>query len=380
MDQIEAVVPKLLNALYVVKHLTRNHQRSLAKRFRIKLQVKTLSRSGVLIYATPVDENKDSDVRVSLTNGQVQVSIINARANERLTLTSNKRINDGTWHEVTVQEQRGSSKLMLRIDGKRAAIERNVLMMKIFRFPDVVYFGGRPGASWYTAERYRSPDACMRNVYIGRSKTTISNPASCNFVTGCGMRHEPGMFFPGSGNHTVIKNSYGEIANAFGKNGELKLTLNFRTVERSGTLIDTKNQNVKVKIIDGEVRIISGDKVYSSNKLVCDGSWHELEIDVKPRIGRFVFTLDKRFRITKSRRVYSAHVLGKAATWSKGSFDPSSVADEVLYVGGYFDYDSEQVQSNFRGCMKGFEILSSKKWRWSVQKMLTTKSCPVPEF
>ena len=374
---------------YIIKRLTANHQKSMNKKFRLKLDVKTFADHGVLIYATKVSRG-DYDIRLSLASGHVLLNIVAPGAKQTLKITSKRAINDGKWHTIYLHQQRKSRKIFMKIDKtRRAGIEKDVNLMKNFKFPKEIYFGGRPHATAYTSDKYKSPDACMRNIYVGRVPLDISNPSNCNYITGCGRKHEPGMFFPGSsGNHSKISNSYAEISDIFGSNNEFKTSFSFRSFEKDATIFETNEgvgsgqgqtsekglPYVIMKIVDGRVIIVVDDTTYLTNEsqTICDGNWHDINMYVSKSSVRIILDASYSLQPQNNKRAR----IEKLNFW-----EPNSTKDKtkpVLLIGAYYDRDTRNIVSDYRGCMKNFKITSNRSWRWKNIYMVTNQSCPVP--
>lgn len=393
---------------YIIKKLTPSHQKSLTKKFRLKLDVKTYAKHGVLIYATKVNKG-DYDIRLSLSSGHVLLNIVAPGAKKHLKIMSKKAINDGYWHTIYLHQQRKTRNIFMKIDNMRKAgidDHQNVLM-KDFQFPQEVYFGGRPHATAYTSEKYKSPDACMKNIYIGRVPLDISDPNNCNFITGCGRKHEPGMFFPGnSGNHSKITDSYAEISDIFGPNNEFKSSFSFRSFTPDSTIFETEiMQNppipedifaensdedllpyIKMTVQAGRVNLQVDDIDYTTNQgnLVCDGDWHDINMYISKQTVRII--LDGSYilrpknlngKINKSANFQPALVFGSTIT-KLNYYEGNDVAKPSLLLGAYYDADTGEIISDYRGCMKKFKITSNRNWRWKNVYMVTNQSCPVP--
>ena len=125
--------------------------------------------------------------------------------------------------------------------------------------------------------------------------------------------------------------------------------------------------------------------------MVCDGSWHTVQIISHPDTNHYRLMLDG-IQIFAEPSNPSAKITTAGPLSGRGSltsFNPppewfkvndEKLRNQILLVGGYWNHRQDRVQSNFRGCMKDFRIHSNQTWRWKTQRMMTTDSCPEPEF
>ena len=261
------------------------------------------------------------------------------------------------------------------------------LFPRKFWFPKTVYFGGRPGIHDFMAEKWRSPDACIKSAFLGKYSIDLSDPDSCNFITGCGQKHEPGIFFPGPENaysHHKVKNSYAELANVYSANGQLDFSFSFRLTDQYATLVSSgairqsATDELRIRVHQGFVQTNIGSRHFYSTKTVCDGQWHRISITIDPINSVYKVVLDSDQKLI-TPNVMVPKKGGMEFEKPKWYLDEKAGITSSLILGGYLN-EKGTVNSDFRGCVKDLNIDSNVHWRWNTRYMIGESNCPIPDI
>lgn len=285
------------NSHHEFKHIPKqfNQKSELSFRFR------TQSSHGMIFYVSDEDEN--NFITLFLANGQLHFKF--NVGEQKLTIKSQEKYNDGMWHTIICVRDMNKGKLI--INGLRVLEDRLPAGLAVWNVKAPLYVGGV------------APDKAMKNVQIdsvysfngclgdlqlnGRSVTTPSQTFS---VTPC---------FEGpveSGTYISSEGGYVILAESFDTGVIFEFVVEVRPRSNSGILFHIQNmygEYLNLHMKDGQVvvKVNFGNKEFSTHVVpkqsLCDGQWHRIavirdanvvQLDVDSEINHVVGPLNRK--------------------------------------------------------------------------------------
>ncbi|XP_044146323.1 laminin subunit alpha-4 [Bufo gargarizans] len=346
------------NSRHEFKHIPKqfNDKSELTFRFR------THSSHGMIFYLSDEDEN--NFITLFLASGQLHFKF--NVGEQKLTIKSQEKYNDGLWHTVICVRDMKKGKLI--IDGLRVLEERLPTSDDVWNVTAPLYIGGV------------APEKAMKNVQInsvysfngclgdlqlnGRSVTTPSQTFS---VTPC---------FEGpmeSGTYISSEGGYVILAESFDTGVKFEFVVEVRPRSNSGILFHIQNtyeEYINLHMKDGQVvvKVKFASKEFSTHVVpkqsLCDGQWHRIavirdanvvQLDVDSEINHVVGPLNRKLVNLK----------------------------EPVFVGGVPDpllAPSLTTRNSFTGCIRNFVIdkrLVSFSKASFVNGAVSINTCPL---
>ncbi|XP_075718406.1 laminin subunit alpha-4 [Rhinoderma darwinii] len=322
------------NSRHEFKHIPKQFNHTSELSFRLK----THSSHGMIFYVS--DEDESNFVTLFLANGQLHF-IFNVEQ-QKLTLKSPEKYNDGMWHTIICVRDMNKGKLI--IDGLRVLEDRLPAADAGWNVEAPLYVGGV------------APEKAMKNVQInsvysfngclgdlqlnGRS---VSTPSQTFSVTPC---------FEGpmeSGTYISSEGGYVILAESFHTGVKFEFVVEVRPRSNSGILFHIQNVNgeyLNLHMKEGQVvvKVKFGNKEFSTHVVpkqsLCDRQWHRIavirdanvvQLDVDSEINHVVGPLNRKLVNLK----------------------------EPVFVGGVPDSllaPSLTTRNSFMGCIRNFVI------------------------
>ncbi|XP_068087421.1 laminin subunit alpha-4 [Hyperolius riggenbachi] len=322
------------NSRHELKRLPKHFNQKSELSFRLR----THSSHGMIFYVS--DEEEDNFVTLFLADGHLHF-VFNV-GDQKLTIKTQQKYNDGLWHAVTCVRDMNRGKMI--IDGLRAFEDSLPDTNSEWRVEAPLYFGGvAPERAMKNVEinSVYSFHGCLGDLELnGRSVTSLSQTFS---VTPC---------FEGpteSGTYISSEGGYVILAESFQSEVKFELVIEVRARSNSGILLHVQNVNgeyLNVHMKEGQVvvKVKFGNREFSTNVVpkqsLCDGQWHRIavirddnvvQLDVDSEINHVVGPRNKKLVHLK----------------------------EPVFVGGVPDSllaPSLTTRNSFTGCIRNFVI------------------------
>ncbi|KAK7907540.1 hypothetical protein WMY93_016152 [Mugilogobius chulae] len=252
-------------------------QHALDHRWHLSLSLRTVSSSGLLVYVCDMDER--SFMALYLAHGRLELTF--SAGEEPVTLHSEKKYNDGRWHNVVLIGDGNLGRLI--IDGLtllETKAPKSITSNGSLQLQGALYVGGvPPGKAQKNVQTnfLHSIHGCLRNLQLNGEWL----PDPDNFgVVPCSMGpFEEGTYFSGKGGHFVLNDSF-----HLGLMFELQMEVRPRV--DSGLLLHVRaaggyvslflhQATVIVLVNDGTHEFFT--KVVPKHSL-CAGRWHRITV------------------------------------------------------------------------------------------------------
>ncbi|XP_037541645.1 laminin subunit alpha-4 [Nematolebias whitei] len=314
---------------------------SFSERFNLSVSLKTQSSFSLIFYVSDVQE--DNFIALVLTHGKL-VYTFNV-ADKRVKIKTEKRYNDGAWHNLVLIRDGSFGRLI--IDGL-TKLEDTVQGSSIpWRVSDSLFIGGvPPGRAQRNIQRNTvySFTGCLKNLQLDGHQ--LSSVAETFGVTPCFEgQSEAGTYFSEEGGYVVLDETF-ELGLRF------ELVMEVRPRVASGVLLHVRTAEgyFIIYIHQGAVVVLVNDGKHefftevSPSQSVCDGSWHQITVI---RNGNVVqLDVDSEIR----------HAVGPV--------NPSSTdTKKPVFIGGAPDLflpDSIATRKPYVGCMRNVIINQSQ--------------------
>ncbi|XP_041831758.1 laminin subunit alpha-4 isoform X2 [Melanotaenia boesemani] len=313
---------------------------SLSERCHFSFSLKTQSSFGLIFYVSDVQE--DNFMALFLAHGKL-VYTFNV-ADQKVKIKSDKRYNDGAWHDVVFIRDGSIGKLI--IDGLTALEDSAVGSNTPWPVSQPIFIGGvPPGRAHRNIQRNSafSFSGCLKNLQLDGQR--LSSVAETFGVTPCfeGLP-ETGTYFSEEGGYVILDESF--------KLGlKFELVMEVRPRVASGVLLHmrTSESFLTMYIHQGGVVVFVNDQTnkfsvkVSPRQGVCDGTWHKISVIRDANVVQL--NVDSEIQ----------HVVGPV--------NPSSTdTGNLVFIGGAPDLflpDSIPIRKPYVGCVKNLTINNS---------------------
>lgn len=303
---------------------------SLSERSHFSLSLKTHSSFGLIFYVSDVLE--DNFMALFLAHGKL-VYTFNV-ADQRVKIRSEKKYNDGAWHNVIFIRDGSMGRLI--IDGLTVLEDRVQGSNVSWNVSSPIYIGGvPPGGAQKNIQRNSaySFTGCLKNLQLyGQWLSSISETFG---VTPCFEGHsEAGTFFSEEGGYVVLDETF-DLGLRF------ELVMEVRPRVASGVLLHVRTAEgyFTMYMHQGAVVVLVNDGSHefftkvSPRQSLCAGNWHRItvirdanvvQLDVDSEVNHVVGPLSPSSTDTK-KPVF----IGGAPDL----FLPENIATRKAYVG-----------------------------------------------
>ncbi|XP_075059041.1 laminin subunit alpha-4 [Mixophyes fleayi] len=322
------------NSRHEFKHIPKQFNQKSELSFRLR----THSSHGMIFYVS--DEEEGNFITLFLADGQLYFMFNIGQ--QKLTIKSQEKYNDGMWHTVICVRDKNKGKLI--IDGLRVLEDSLPASDATWSVDTPLYLGGV------------APEKAMKNVQINSVYSfngclgdlqlnghSVTSPSQTFSVTPC---------FEGpmeSGSYISSEGGYVILAESFHSGVKFEFVIEVRPRSSSGILFHIQNVNgeyLNLHMKEGQVvvKVKFGNKEFSTNVVpkqsLCDGQWHRIavirdanvvQLDVDSEINHVVGPLNKKLVNLK----------------------------EPVFVGGVPDSllaPSLTTRHSFTGCIRNFVI------------------------
>ncbi|KAM9316646.1 laminin subunit alpha-4 [Gastrophryne carolinensis] len=322
------------NSRHEFKHLPKLFNQKSEFSFRLR----TDSSNGMILYIS--DEEEVDFVTLFLADGRLNF-MFNV-GDEKLTIKTQKKYNDGMWHNVICIREMNRGKLV--IDGLRVLQASLPATGPAWRVEEPLYVGGvAPERAMKNVEinSVYSFHGCLGDLMI--NERSVTSPSHTFSVTPC---------FDGlseSGTYIASEGGYVILAESFQSELKTEFVIEVRPRSNSGILLHVQNvkgEYLNMHMKEGQVvvKVKFDNKEFSTSVVpkqsLCDGQWHRiaviregivLQLDVDSEINHVIAPLDKKLVNLK----------------------------EPVFVGGVPDSllaPSLTTRNSFTGCIRNFVI------------------------
>uniref|UniRef100_A0A8C5I789 Laminin, alpha 4 n=1 Tax=Gouania willdenowi TaxID=441366 RepID=A0A8C5I789_GOUWI len=307
-----------------------------SERSHFSLSLKTHSSFGLIFYVS--DDQEDDFMALFLAHGKL-VYTFNV-ANQRVKIRSDKKYNDGAWHNVICIRDGSMGRLI--IDGLTVLEDRAHGTNVSWHFISPLYVGGvPPGTAQKNIQRNSaySFTGCLKNLQLdGQWLSSVSETFG---VTPCfqGLS-EAGTYFSEEGGYLILDESF-DLGLKF------ELVMEVRPRVASAVLMHVRSDEgyFTIYIHQGAVvaRVNDGTNEFftelSPRLGMCDGTWHRITVIRNAN----VIQLDVDSEIN--------HVVGPVTLTSTDIRKP-------VFIGGA--PESIPTRKAYVGCMRNLTINNSR--------------------
>uniref|UniRef100_A0A8C2PWQ0 Laminin subunit alpha 2 n=1 Tax=Cyprinus carpio TaxID=7962 RepID=A0A8C2PWQ0_CYPCA len=312
-------------------------------RLIIEFEIRTEAASGLVFYMARI--NHADFATIQLKEGMAHLSYDLGSGNTSVSVP--RIINDGQWHKVRAEKQRG----FLVIDGRYSKHTTSPKKADILDVVGMLYVGGLPLN--YSTKRIGPVsthiDACIRNFKMMHLPLDMEQPTSSYRVGSCFANPEKGTYFDGTG--------YAKAVDTYRVGNDVSVDLEFRTSQSSGVLLGVSSQKMDglgIELVNGKLLFHADNGVGRFTAVyepdpeagLCDGQWHTVSAHkLKHRLELIV---DGKKSEAASPDVRSA----------------SADTNDPVYVGGYPEGLKQfglTINTPFKGCMRNVKISKAGK-------------------
>ncbi|RZB39130.1 laminin subunit alpha-1, partial [Asbolus verrucosus] len=320
----------------------------MGKKYVLEFQFRTFYPSGLLFLSSSYQPNRNatSYIVLDIQGGELRLRVQGHRAK---TMNTAKKVNDGVWHYVQVEQIPGKKKwrLVVKLDKQWKLKDR----VPKNNFKWELYVGGI--ANDFPVHRKLKNElhpfrGCIRSLKINRNLQTVKNNNNVvyNNIGQCFQKVEEGAYFGGD--------AFAIYKDDFKVNKFLELSFDFKTGEPNGILLSVSNLGnspaLSVELQNGAVvmTIDMGNGVISkvtnsphSDATLANNEWHNITA-------------------LYSSSELTVNVDGIRKSWVQS--EVNSLMDEIeapLYVGGLPNNAPSgtlKIKENFKGCIRKFKI------------------------
>ncbi|XP_022314761.2 laminin subunit alpha-like [Crassostrea virginica] len=339
----------------------------------IMLEFKTTSSGGVMLYAT--DRRKTDTVSLFMKDGYLVFAF--DCGSGMLYLQTDEKYNDGKWHSVEFGRNQKTGKISVDGGTPQEGLSPGPTRSLNVRRP---YFVGGITPQLQSHEKVKkhlqgvlgSFEGCMRNMK--QSSESFGIPKNEQKVSSCVTNLERGSFFNDQGGYITLYDKY-YVGLDFAFN------LDIRPRNLSGVILAIHNpvENgdfILLQLVDGKVIAtadngqgeVTTEYVPQVENALCDGEWHHISVNKAKNV--LLLTVDESN--------------APAGTGAVGSSEINT--NDPMYIGGVPDFNLRgvQVDRNFSGCIRNFEIRRGKGELYKAQYLssgevtgdVTLNKCP----
>ncbi|XP_055540243.1 laminin subunit alpha-1 isoform X2 [Wyeomyia smithii] len=322
------------------------------RNFIIQFDFRTFYPNGLLFVALGSKEKAKHYITLSLRDGSLLLTV---RGRKREQLLLPVKLNDGQWHQVSLNSVKKKATLSVQIGDSQSLAQ--IKLPKKLNAANNLFVGGIPDDTLLPKEWQTRPEefkGCLRKFSVNNNTQDLARPGRNLNVGQCFPRIEQGSYFPGDA-YAIYKRNFN-----VGKFMDVDLEL--RTSEVNGILmsvadstngfpafsLEISNGNVILSIDVGDGYPIRVQSTLPSKYTLCDNRWHNVSALYEDH--QIVLRVDNY--PPNTLLVQSNEVLRRVVTKAP------------LYIGGLPDTAPSGtllLRENFKGCIRNVVIRNERK-------------------